>query len=173
MLRNSKFTPEIAKAFIDHARIGTPRSHAAALLGVHRHTIENWLRWGEAEQPHPNHECFVDFVAEFRKAEAEYVIESIALIKSDRQSHKGREWHLKVLHPQEFGAAVRAEVSGPDGGPVSVLSNLPTEALKQELSAILASAVATDDADARAMGESAAGSEGSSQGSSRRDPTSK
>lgn len=65
-----KLTPEIAAQIVGLIAAGMPRTYAAEKIGVHRNTIRNWLRDGEAPDPPARHAVCVAFACDFRKARA-------------------------------------------------------------------------------------------------------
>lgn len=70
------FTLEVAEDIVSAAAEGLPLTSCAALAGVSKHTVNDWMQKGEE-----GHERYVDFAMAVRKAQAEYKLELIRKVK--------------------------------------------------------------------------------------------
>ena len=133
MPTDTKLTPKVQAEIVGLVRAGNFQAHAAAKAGVHRNTVNNWVKQGELEPD----SIYGEFLAELRDAEAEFITASLAAIAGDPKGHKGLMWMLERRFPQYFSARVKNEVSGPDGGPVSV-AHVDPDALAARIRALSA-----------------------------------
>jgi hypothetical protein len=116
--RPTKLCDEVAQRIVALVRAGNWLSTAAGAAGVHRDTVYDWLKRGEAEDPPDTDAAFVDFALAYRAAEADAEAEALAAIRKRTKNHKGQAWWLERRHPDRWGRRVVTEHTGPDGGPI-------------------------------------------------------
>ena len=75
--RPSKLTPKIQEMILDCIRMGLTYSKAAELVGITRHTLLNWRKWGQAEKSG----IYFNFFNALQKAEAEGEIQCLQKIQ--------------------------------------------------------------------------------------------
>lgn len=110
----TKLTPELSARILDLARAGHFKATIASKLGIDRHSIDNWLKRGEAEPG----TIFEDFATTFRAIEAEFEMDSVSLIAASQKGHRGLMWLLERRFPERFARRLKTEVTGPNGGPI-------------------------------------------------------
>lgn len=130
----TKLTPEITKTICNALLIGNYFETACAVAGIHRDTAYEWLKKG-AKKP-GIHRQFSDAV-EKAQADAESrdltVIEMTAhgtkaqfdenghLVRAEVQRDwKAAAWRLERKHPKKWGRIDRHEITGKDGGPLTL-----------------------------------------------------
>jgi hypothetical protein len=116
-------TDATAQAICGGVRRGLSRTSAAALAGVSRATMVEWMARGEGASKRPTDARFAAFAAHVRRAEAEHeaeLLETIAASGDARLSlavlerrHRD-DWHLsrrvEAFVEHESGESIRAAV---------------------------------------------------------------
>jgi len=108
----SKLTTLLTEQFCELIKVHATILDAGDALGVHRQTILDWRRRGQAGEP-----FYVDFEAAVSKAMAEEKIDLIRQLMVDKDI-KGKLHILKSRWREEYGDHVAQELSGPDGTPI-------------------------------------------------------
>lgn len=125
MTGKTKFTPDTRDKIIQALRGGNYRKVAAEYAGITYVTLRNWLLL--AEDPHAPPE-YVEFLASVQKAEADAEVADIARIRqaSAEGSWQAAAWIRERKNPDRWGRKDRAqlEITGADGGPISVQASL-------------------------------------------------
>lgn len=113
--RPSSLTPEVQDVIVKAVRAGNYRVTAAALAGVHRNTILNWVARGdEGEEP------FASFAVALEMAEAESESEMVAEIRAAQPAVVGVSgpdlWQARMAvlerrFPHRWSAKVRTVVN--------------------------------------------------------------
>jgi hypothetical protein len=116
--RPTKLTEKTSAQIVALVRAGNFLTTAAHAAGIARSVLYDWLARGEAEQPAPGDEAFVAFAVALRTAEAQAEAEAVASVRRASKGHKGRAFWLERRFPDRWGRRLRAELSGPDGGPM-------------------------------------------------------
>lgn len=147
--RPTKFTPDRTQKIIDALRGGNYRSTACQYAGINYQTFLNWLTIAKGPDAPPE---YVDFLEAVEKAEADAEVARVALIAKASQdvmdedgelvakgSWQAAAWHLERSHPERWGRreASKVEISGPDGGPISVQAALGVD--QESISGLLMS----------------------------------
>jgi hypothetical protein len=110
----SKLTKKVSDAICDSIRAGNYMETAAAVAGVSKDTLYEWLKLGAAPGATGICKRFSDAV---QRALAEGEASSVAkVLAGPWQAHA---WHLERSRPQKFGRRI-LEVQGQDGGAVRV-----------------------------------------------------
>ena len=132
--RPSKLTPEITKRICDLVRAGNYLEVAAAVCGINKDTLFEWLKRGARSSRGP-YKRFSDSV-DIALAEAE-INDVNALDKAANADWRVPAWRLERKHPTRWGRMDRQEISGPGGGPVlteskaTVSLGIPMETLNE------------------------------------------
>ena len=118
LARPTSLTPAVQKVIVDAIEAGNYRETAAALAGIHRNTIRNWLVRGESEESGQYHE----FLCAIEKAEATAEAKLLEEIKTAQPSIPGeggrgadlwqtKAWIMERRWPKRWAARVRVAVS--------------------------------------------------------------
>ena len=103
-----KLTPEVADAVVEMARNGYSLTMVADLLEIHRTTIYQWIRKGEAE---PDSE-YGDVARRIRKARAERARALVRVVEdAAADDPRWATWLLEKHHPTEYGRGAHLEVN--------------------------------------------------------------
>lgn len=145
----SSMSPETKKRILDGFKTGLPRQVIADLAGVHRDTLTSWLGM-KSKSPET-----LAFAAECARAEALGIAAALIRTRSGEPGWQGSAWFLERRHPEHFALRSKHEVSGPDGGPISVITGEQALARLESLlaseeqprAAIEATATSADEAD--------------------------
>jgi len=122
-----KLTPEVADQIVELIRAGRPKWVAADHVGVHRDTLDEWIKRGEAKRAEgdetPESErVYEDLAVRVRRAAAEFFCSESDSLVSDGVATKAdwnrRKWRLKLMFPKELAERESVEVTGPDGGAI-------------------------------------------------------
>jgi len=97
----SKLTPSVQKKIIDTIKIGATKTDAAAVAGVSRRVIYNWIKKGE-EQSAGIYREFVDAMEMARGQGAAYLL---GVIHDDIKSGgvDSAKWLLERTRPDDYG----------------------------------------------------------------------
>lgn len=127
MPARTKFTEEIGRKIVASIRKGRPRWVAAERVGIHRETLDEWIRRGESkraegEETPESERLFEDFAQRVRRAAALFVCDELDRIDREFGKSKGdwnrMRWKLRQLFPREFADAQVLEHHGPGGGAI-------------------------------------------------------
>ena len=124
-----KFNPVRAERLVGAAARGWPMAMVARAGGVHASTLYRWLREGEelvlaGEDPGLLGQFYLDY------CEAQLTADELAInrILGEMEKPDGAwtaaAWWLERRYPDEFGRKVRAEHSGPRGGPIRAVTSI-------------------------------------------------
>lgn len=116
-------------AIVEALRRGLYVEDAAALVGIHRSTAFDWLARGEewlavedekipdAERP------YADFAVAVETARSEAVEVALGSIRraADEGQWQAAAWFLERTRPGRYSRMERREISGADGGPITLL----------------------------------------------------
>lgn len=104
--RPTLFTPELGRELCTRVELVGFEAVAAERVGVHRDTVANWRKAGEAGE-----EPYVDFARELAEAKAAYVERELGKVDDPK-------WKLERLDRKQFGSNQRIEHTGEDGKPI-------------------------------------------------------
>jgi hypothetical protein len=113
--RPTKLTPEVHDQVISLLRAGNYIETAAAVAGLSKQTIFNWLRWGAREETG----IYADFAHAAERAMAEAEARDLERIKQATE-WQAAAWRLERKFPDRWGRRERHEISGPDGRPITI-----------------------------------------------------
>lgn len=106
--RPVEFTPELGRRIcVRIAKTGF-EAIAAERCGVHRNTLTNWKRRGEAGE-----EPFAHFARELAAAKSRCMESLLEKVDDER-------WKLERMDRAQFGAAHKVEHTGEDGRPIAL-----------------------------------------------------
>lgn len=98
--RPSKLTPATQQRIVTAIAAGNTREMAAAYAGIHRATLFAWIAAGEKA----SRGRFRDFSDALKKAEAQAVVTSVAIIRrAASESWQAAAWWLERRYPDEWG----------------------------------------------------------------------
>lgn len=113
--RPTLLTPEMASRICEALKAGNYRTTACAAAGIHRHTLQNWERWGlEGKEP------YAEFLAEMVKAEAEAEMVLLAELRAAQPGMPGvsgadvwttKAWILERRFSSRWCARVKQQVA--------------------------------------------------------------
>jgi hypothetical protein len=116
--RPTKKTEQRTEALLQSLRAGASRQRAAALAGIHRDTLYEWMKQDPA---------FSDAI---EKAEGDAEVRNVAIIqRAADTTWQAAAWWLERKHKAEWSS--RIEQTGADGAPVKVIveyADKPTDA---------------------------------------------
>jgi len=113
MGRKSKLTPERQERIINAIRAGSYVETAAALAGIHRDTLYDWLKRGRSEE-----EPYATFLAAMNEALASAELRDVMAISKAVADGDWRAaaWRLERKFPRRWGL-VGQEKRQEDGAP--------------------------------------------------------
>jgi hypothetical protein len=113
--RPTSLTPEVQATIVAAVEAGNYRVTACASAGIHRHTLQNWEKWGlEGKAP------YQEFLAALLKAEAKSEIDLLAEIRGAQPGIPGvsgadiwtaKAWMLERRFASRWCARVRQQVA--------------------------------------------------------------
>lgn len=104
-------TEAIERKICDAIASGLPNSHAAALVGINRKTLQRWRSEGERDLEDGNDSVLSRFFTAMEHARAVKVQEGIAQLKKHAtEDPRVMMWLLERTEPREFGAMQKIEL---------------------------------------------------------------
>ena len=135
MGRPTKLTEARHRKIVADIRAGNFAQIAAVASGITEQTYYNWLNRGAAdlasEEAADHASIYAKFFEAVKRAEAEAEVKQLRAMQTDDKWQR-RAWWLERRFPKRWGQKQSLELSGPDGGPLTV-----TDASKAELEAFL------------------------------------
>lgn len=121
--RRPKYSPEVHKKIIDALKRGALKPHAANLVGIAAHTLENWITAGLAGD-----ERYELFALEVEQAIAEDALRnqaviSMAAVGPIKGDWKAAAWNLERKFPRLYGARLAAALGPQTERPFSPWKN--------------------------------------------------
>ncbi len=148
MARPTNLTSAVQEKIVAYLRAGAYVETAVVAAGVGKTQFYDWLKRGAAGEA-----TYVAFAAAVEEAQAQSEMRDLALIgKAAETQWQAAAWRLERRLPQRWGRHERHEVSGPNGGPISV-AVLSAADLAAKIDAL---AVTTRDAAAAPAGDASA-----------------
>lgn len=134
--RKTRLTLDRQEKIINAIRAGAYIETAAAAAGINKTSLYAWLKKGE-RYPGTIFSAFADAVnAALAQAEMRDVL---AISKAAGEGDwRAAAWRLERKFPGRWGQTTRTQISGPDGGPVQVNTNVDVTKLTDEQLAALA-----------------------------------
>ena len=116
--RPTKLTPATKRKIIHAIKLGATYEHASNYAGLAYNTFREWIKKGEAEDSGK----YRDFYEAVKRAEGEAVAEWLEVIKQAGTdgNWQASAWRLERRYPQEYGRQQRHEVTGKDGGAITI-----------------------------------------------------
>lgn len=144
--RKSKLTPEVKDEFVRLISTGVYIRQACEYIGISEATVYNWMARGSNEllrldnnpkaRPNKKESIYADFFQAVKKADTQAEVRAItywqAAIKDDWRA--AREF-LARRYPDRWSP--RIEVTGADGKPIEVNTNVDVVTLEQKVLAVL------------------------------------
>jgi len=128
--RRTKLTPEVQERIVRALRAGNYFRTACIHAGISEATGYEWLARGRGEHDRPQTPLYAAFAEACARAEADAETRAVAqIITAGRDDWRANAWFLERRRPAEWSPRVRTELSGPDGGPISVASEAAHDAL--------------------------------------------
>lgn len=134
--RKTRLTPERQQKIVNAIRAGAYVETAAAAAGVNKVTLYRWLKRGN-KYPGTIYEAFAEAVHE---ATAQAEMRDVLTISKAAGDGDWRAaaWRLERKYPKRWGTVSRTELTGKDGGPLRVDTNVDVSTLSDEQLRILA-----------------------------------
>ena len=131
MGRPTKLTPEVQDKIVNALRAGNYQETAAKYAGISDKTFYEWMRRGESDDP--KEAIFVEFRQAVEKAKSDAEVRDVALI--DKAASDGTwqaaAWKLERKYPHRWGRVNRTEISGPEGQPIKVETDIKQALLEK------------------------------------------
>jgi len=132
--RPSKLNRELAEKIIGNMRSGCSLSTATQAAGISITTWKNWEREAEVaamlaqrgESLTTRQKDLLDLFGRAHEARTQVEVQSLAQIRAAGQRDwRAAAWFVERRNPRDWGPpAVRAELTGKDGGPIEIESVL-------------------------------------------------
>ena len=117
MGRPCKLTLELQNQIVDAIKAGAYVETAAAYAGVSKVTLYDWMKRRRRDEG----KKFVDFLNAVEKALAASEIRDVMTITKAADLHwQAAAWRLERKNPSRWGRRNHVELTGSDGGPVSL-----------------------------------------------------
>lgn len=119
--RKSKLDKDRQDKLLKAIRVGNDKKVACALAGISEATLYRWLE--QSNQKNAS-EQLREFRELFERSEAEAEVLKVSRIAqaADNGRWQAAAWWLERKHPERWGqqTKIKAELSGPDGAPITV-----------------------------------------------------
>lgn len=130
--RPTKLNEERQARIVQAIRAGNYLETAAHFAGVSPSALHLWMSRGrteaaridEGEEPDANEAPYLSLMEAVESARAESEVRAIALIQraANDGTWQAAAWYLERSAPHRWGRLQRAEISGPQGGPIATAS---------------------------------------------------
>lgn len=122
MGRPTKLTPELQADLIEALEHGMHQESACNRVGIAKATFYKWMERGRNEPE----SIYGDLVDAVEKARARPEAEALSAIHAAWRdgTWQAAAWFLERSHPQKYGRINRTEISGPEGEPIKVETNV-------------------------------------------------
>lgn len=101
--RPTTLTEELAEAIITEVRISLSINHAAESNEIARSTVATWMSHGNKDIEEGKDNIFTRFTKGIKKARAEFVQESIRMLKCAPKNWQSTAWILERCCAEDFG----------------------------------------------------------------------
>lgn len=118
MARPSKLNEQLIQNMYGKIKNGLPIRYACDYFGITKMSFSNWMRQGEQDYENEVDSLFSLFFYHIKKAESEFVEDSIADIRSGRPGWQGAAW---VLERTRHDFMPKQEITAGDDGKVTVV----------------------------------------------------
>jgi hypothetical protein len=124
-----RLTPEVHAKIVGALRDGNYVETAAGYAGISRPTLYRWLDKGDMaaakldndEELSEREELYLAFRDDVEEARAIAMARNVHFITTAAQTTwQAAAWWLERSNPQMWGRQLKAEVSGPNSGPINV-----------------------------------------------------
>lgn len=126
--RPTKLTDEIMLKITSAVRAGNYMETAAVYAGVHKSTLYDWLKRGNAEidymlknnkkAPRKSEAIYVEFTDALELAMAESEMKDVAVIMASRD-YRAAAWHLEKRFPDRWGGKLTVDATMEHKGEVN------------------------------------------------------
>lgn len=124
--RPTSLTPAIKKKIVTCIEKGNYLDTAAAFAGVHRTTLNDWLRRGDDEEQG----IYRDFSDEVHTAMAKAEIDAIEVINTvGKKVWQAKAWWLERRFAEKWGKKDKIEHTGPNGKSIEVSEEIAIKKL--------------------------------------------
>lgn len=115
--RPTKLTPEAQKTILAFISAGAPVHVACAAVGINKDTYFHWVKLAKKGR-----QLYAAFEAAVEEANAKATIKNIRFVQQAATAGvwQASAWWLERRFPDEWGRKERHELTGADGGPISV-----------------------------------------------------
>lgn len=127
--RPSKLNEELIEQMSAKLKTGLPVMYACDLFGITRMSFSNWMKQGEDDYSNDVVSLYADFFYAIKKAQAEFVDNSIQDIRSGRPGWQGAAWVLERTR-QDF--MPKQEITAGDDGKVTVVLGGKVKEIKRD-----------------------------------------
>lgn len=145
--QRGKLAVESRKRLLDAIRGGNYQETACAYAGIGASTFYDWLARGRAVRDRvadgedldvdSEDAAYLALLDDVEKARADAEVRAIAQINlASQDSWQASAWWLERTMPTKYGRFTRTEVSGPQGGPLTV-SHVSVDELAEALEQVL------------------------------------
>lgn len=116
-----------SEAIVELLRRGAYIEDAAAATGIHPSTVHDWIARGEEHRGSASiparERPFAEFAEAVETARAEAVTVALDVIRTAARDGQWQAaaWYLERTRPGKYSRSERREVSGPGGGPITLL----------------------------------------------------
>ena len=119
--RKSKLDDSRREKLLKAIRVGNDKKVACALAGISETTLYRWLELAQKKNARAELREFRELL-ERAEAEAEVLKVSRIAQAADNGRWQAAAWWLERKHPERWGqqTKIKAEVSGPNGEPISI-----------------------------------------------------
>lgn len=117
--RPSKLTPELQERILQLIRKGNYIEVACAAVGIDKSTYYKWLQRGQQAKSGKYFDFFIAAKKAEREAETAF-LDRIREAAFKDKDWKAAAWYLERKYPERWGRKERHEVTGEDGGEITL-----------------------------------------------------
>ena len=100
-----KFSEEICECLVENYGKGLPLKYCADAVGIHRNTLLNWMKKGEAAKSGKYREFYLDM----QRAKSKFISHHLQKI-GENKSWMSSQYLLQVTDPEQFVVAEKQQI---------------------------------------------------------------
>ena len=137
-----KFSEEICECLVENYGKGLPLKYCADAVGIHRNTLLNWMKKGEAAKSGKYREFYLDM----QRAKSKFISHHLQKI-SDNKSWMSSQYLLQVTDAEQFVVAEKQQIEAETKQTIQAEVDMTDPRIQAKDLAILKELIGDKDAD--------------------------
>lgn len=137
-----KFSEELCECLVENYGKGLPLKYCADAVGIHRNTLLNWMKKGEAARSGK----YRDFYLDMQRAKSKFISHHLQKIQ-DNKSWMSSQYLLQVTDPDEFVVAEKQKIESETKATIQAEVDMNDPRIREADLAMLKELIGDKDAD--------------------------